>query len=134
MKKEKQSTLDIIKTKSKESCACGCKDLNVKVHNIETLDIKYDTRDIQIISIDGALIDIQDGGEGHILFYHSPLLKDPSVSIVKCPFEIRLSRLALLDFVEDLSIKTTAFLLEEKSKMKEDCPKKKQRDSEMMFR
>jgi hypothetical protein len=131
MKKEKQSTLNIVTTNSKKSCDGGCKCTKVTVQDIESLDIKYDTRNVQILSIDGALVDIGDGGEGRILFYSTPLLKDPSVSLVRCPVEVRLKKSVLLPFVEDLLNQTTAFLKEE-SNMSDETPKK--RPPEVMFR
>jgi len=130
MKKEKQSTLDVDTTKSKKSCNEGCKCTNITVHDIESLDIQYDVRNTRILSIDGALFSI-DEGEGRILFYSAPLLKEPNVSLVQCPVEVRLKKSVLLPFVEDLLNQTTAFLKEE-SNMSDETPKK--RPPEVMFR
>jgi len=130
MKKEKQSTLDIGMAKSKKSCEGGCKCADIKVHSIKSLDIQYDVRNIKIISIDGALIDVSDG-EGKILFYSTPLLKEHGVSLIQCPFEVRMKRSVLLALTEDLLNQTTAFLKEEKSKMSEESRKK--RPPEVMF-
>ena len=136
MSKEKQSTLDIVMTNPKKSCDGGCKCTNITVHDIESqdvksLDISYDTRNTQFLSVDGALVDVSEGGEAKILFYSSPLLKEPGVSIVRCPVEVRLKKSVLLPFVEDLLCQTNAFLKEETEKMNES-PKK--RPPEMMFR
>lgn len=136
MNKEKQSTLDIVANKSKKSCGEGCKCTNITVHDIESQDIKslditYDTRNTQFLSIDGALVDVSEGGEAQILFYSSPLLKEPGVSIVRCPVEIRLKKSVLLLFVEDLLCQTNAFLKEETEKINE-APKKW--PPEVMFR
>jgi|GEM_PF-2976525 hypothetical protein len=132
MKKEKQSTLDIVTTHSKKSCDGACKCTQVTVQPIEKLNIKYDTRNVQILSIDGALVDISEGGEAQILFYSAPLLKEPNVSLVQCPVEVRLKKSVLLPFVQDLLDQTTSFLKEESTKMGEDVPKK--RPPEVMFR
>jgi len=114
MKNEKQSTLDIVT--AKKPCEGRCKHIDGKAGGIESLNIQYDLKNIQIVAVDGAVIDVRDGGEAAILFYHTPLLKKPGLSLVRCPFEIRLSRSALLDFAEDLSTKTAAFLIEERIK------------------
>jgi hypothetical protein len=137
MNKEKQSTLDIEATKSKKSCGEECKCTNIKVHDIESQDIKslditYDTRNTQFLSVDGALVDVGEGGEAKILFYSSPVLKEPGVSIVRCPVEVRLKKSVLLLFVEDLLCQTNAFLKEENEKMNECAPKKW--PPEVMFR
>jgi hypothetical protein len=136
MSKEKQSTLDAVMTNPRQSCDGGCKCTNITVHDIEShdirsLEISYDTRNTIFLSIDGALVDIGEGGEARILFYSSPLLKEPGVSIVRCPVEVRLKRSVLLPFVEDLLNQTNAFLKEETEKMNE-APKKW--PPEVMFR
>ncbi|VVB59916.1 Uncharacterised protein [uncultured archaeon] len=136
MNKEKQSALNVIMTNPKKSCDGGCKCANVSVHDIESPDIKsleisYDTRNTVFLSIDGALIDISEGGEARILFYSSPLLKEPGVSIVRCPVEVRLKKSVLLSFVEDLLNQTNTYLKEETEKM-DMAPKKW--PPEVMFR
>jgi hypothetical protein len=124
MKKKKQTAATSTAAKSEKSGAFKIKGYNVKVRNIESLDITYDVRDTQVLSIDGALVEIKEGGEARILFYNAPLLKERNVSFVKCPFEIRMSRSVLLTLVRDLLNQTNDFLMKEISETRKNSPNK----------
>lgn len=101
----------------------GYEQIDVTVRPIKSLDIQYDIRNTKIMSVDGALIAIEEG-EGKILFYSTPLLQEPGVSLVQCPFEIRMKQSVLLAFIEDLVIRANAFFEKKHSKTTEKSSKK----------
>jgi len=104
MKNEKQTTLNAGVTPPMIPYREKCTTTSNKVCNLD---------DIDIVTADGAVINIRNEGDAAILFYNSPLVKeDPS--LVRCLVEIRLPKSVLLDFVEDLSLKTMAFLMEKR--------------------
>ena len=75
--------------------------------------VQYDVSHCRIHAVDGAVIEVDEAG-GRILFFNSPMLDALDGSIAcQCPIEIRMTKKALLDFVENLTLETVNSLIKD---------------------
>lgn len=100
-------------------------------------DVKFDITELQVLSVDGVLVDINIE-EGRLLFYTTgPSIKvkdnkeEDQSSINKCRVELRMPTSTLVDIVHTIAEDLLFFMLETKKKISNDSIKEE--PPQMMF-
>ena len=79
----------------------------------DVYDVEYDTRDVQIMSVDGALADI-DNEQGRLLFFHEiPVIETENGAKrhyrKKCKVELRMTSSQLKEVAKLIAVQILCF-------------------------